>query len=56
MGIKVNSSHHARVNLAEARRAEDVEQHLLLDAGPYPQEEVEACLQEVHSTFRQPLF
>lgn len=49
------SSHHARVYLAEARRAEDVEQQLLLDAGSHPQEEVESRLQEVNSAFRQPL-
>lgn len=49
------SSHHARVDLAEARRAEDVEEQLLLDAGPHPQEEVEPRLHQVNSAFRQSL-
>lgn len=48
-------SHHARVYLAEARRAEDVKQQLLLDAGSHPQEEVETRLQDVNSAFRKPL-
>jgi len=49
------SSHQARVDLAEARRAEDVEQQLLLSAGAHPQEDVQPRLQEVDSAFRQPL-
>lgn len=48
-------SHHARVDLAEARRAEHVEEQLLLNAGPHPQEEVEPRLHQVDSALRQPL-
>lgn len=49
------SPHHAGVDLTKARRAEDVEEQLLLDAGSHPQEEVEPRLQEVNSAFGQPL-
>lgn len=49
------STHHAAVDLAEARRAEDVEQQLLLDAGAHPQEELQSRLQEVNAAFGQPL-
>lgn len=54
-GSRRVSSHHAAIDLAEARRAEDVEQQLLLDAGAHPQEEMQSRLQEVNSAFGQPL-
>lgn len=49
------STHHGAVDLAEAGRAEDVEQQLLLDAGPHPQEELQSRLQQVDSALGQPL-
>ena len=53
--LRKSVSHHARVDLAEALCAKDVEEQLLLNAGSHPQEEVEPRLHEVNSTFRQPL-
>lgn len=53
--MQLGSTHHTAVDLAEAGRAEDVEQQLLLDAGPHPQEELQPCLQQVDSALGQPL-
>lgn len=50
-GSRHVSSHHAAIDLAEAWRAEDVEQQLLLDTGTHPQEELQSRLQEVNSAF-----